>query len=108
VPACSGALQIVLTTIRTYVVAGQALRGALPVIVIDRQDRVRAKGEGTLGQHRISILSQGSGSARIYLDHATGLLQESETRQAVDLVIGSSGRSQRFRQVVEEQTRRLD
>jgi hypothetical protein len=104
VPACSGSVQITLTAIRTYTVAGQALRGAQPVIVVDRQDRIRARGEGAQGQHRVSILSQGSGLARIYLDRTTGLLQESETRQTVDLVISSSGRNQRFKQTVEERT----
>lgn len=105
VPACSGSIQHTLTAVRTYTVAGQAIRGAFPVIVVDRRDRVRGTGEGAQGQHRISILSEGSGSARIYLDRMTGLLRESEGTQTVNLVISSSGRSQRFRQVVGEQVR---
>lgn len=103
-PACSGSIQLSLTTVRTYTVAGQATRGLYPVIVVDRKDRVHATGEGAQGQHRISLLSQGSGSGRVYLDRTTGLLRESESAQTVDLVIGSSGRSQRFRQTVEERT----
>lgn len=104
VPVCSGSVQLALTAVRTYTVAGQTMRGLQPVIVVDRKDRTRTAGQGAQGQHGISILSEGSGSARIYLDRTTGLLRESEGAQAVDLVIGSSGRSQRFRQVAEERT----
>jgi hypothetical protein len=104
VPVCSGSVQLVLTAVRTYTVTGQTTRGRQPVIVVARKDRVRTAGQGTQGQHRISILSEGSGSARIYLDRATGLLRESEGVQTVDLVIGSSGRNQRFSQVAEERT----
>lgn len=104
VPVCSGSVQLALTAVRTYTVAGQTTRGRQPVIVVHRKDRVRTAGQGTQGQHRISILSEGSGSARIYLDRTTGLLRESEGAQTVGLVIGSSGRIQRFSQVAEERT----
>lgn len=105
VPACSGSIQVALTAIRTYTVRGQVLGETQPVIVVDRQDRVRAAGNGAQGQHRITVSSHGSGSARLYLDRVTGSLRESRSTQTIDVVIGSSGRSQHFRQVVEEQTR---
>jgi len=103
VPACSGSIPVALTAVRKYTVAGQTTRAEHPVIVIDRLDRIRARGEGAQGQHRISLLSEGSGSARIYLDRPTGFLRHFEATQTTELTVGSSGRSQRFRQVVEEQ-----
>ena len=100
VPACSGSVPVQVTSIRSYRVLGES-EGK---IMVDRQDRTTASGEGAQGQHRINIQSQGTGSARLQLDRLTGEVISASGISQTEVTIGSSGRVQRFVQVVKDHT----
>lgn len=98
VPACSGTIPVQVTSVRTYRVVGEADGG----VVLERQDRVVASGEGAQGQHRITLQSRGTGSSRFLLDRITGALISASGSTQLQVDIGSSGRVQRFVQVVRD------
>lgn len=104
VSGCSGSIPLQVTMVRTYSVIGETSREGNPVIVLDRADRIDASGEGAQGQHRVTITSQGSGSARLYLDRESGLLQSSEGKLQTQITVNASGRTQVFGQIVDERT----
>ncbi len=95
---CNGPIPAQLTTVRAYRVLGEA--GG--VVVVERSDRTMASGEGSQGQHRITIKSRGIGSAQLRLDRLTGQLISSTGESRIEVTIGSSGRLQRFIQTVRE------
>ncbi len=68
VPACSGSIPVQVTQIREYRVLGET-GGA---VLVDRRDRTVASGEGSQGQHRISLQARGTGSGQLRLDRMTG------------------------------------
>jgi hypothetical protein len=107
VSTCSGTVPVELTTVRTYTVIGGAQAPEGAAIVVERSERTRAKGEGTQGQHRIGLQATGTGSARLYLEPASGLLRLAEGKSRTAITIRSSGRLQEFAQTVEERTTRV-
>jgi hypothetical protein len=98
VPACSGTVPVQVTTVRTYRVVGE-IAGA---IIVERQDRIMSSGEGAQGQHRITIQSRGTGSSQLRLDRFSGALVSSTGLSQVEVDVGSSGRVQRFVQLVRD------
>lgn len=107
VSTCSGTIPVELTTIRIYTVIGGAQAPEGATIVVERSERTRAKGEGTQGQHRIGIDAAGTGSTRLYLEPASGLLRLAEGKSKTVITVRSSGRLQQFVQTVEERTARV-
>ena len=107
VSTCSGTVPVELTTIRTYTVIGGAPAPEGATIIVERSERTRARGEGTQGQHRIGLQATGTGSARLYLEAASGLLRLAEGKSRTAITIRSSGRLQQFVQIVEERTTRV-
>lgn len=107
VKACSGTIPVELTSVRVYTVAGDAQGAPGGAIVVERSERIRATGEGTQGQHRIGLQATGSGSARLLLEPASGLLRLAEGESRTAIVIRSSGRQQQFVQTVRERTTRV-
>jgi hypothetical protein len=97
VPACSGTIPVQVTTVRTYRVIGES-DGEL---VVDRQDRTLSSGEGAQGQHRITIQTRGTGSSRLRLNRRTGEIISAAGVSQTEIDVGSSGRSQRFLQLVQ-------
>jgi hypothetical protein len=98
VPACSGTIPVQVTSVRTYRVIGES-DGK---VVVDRQDRIVASGEGAQGQHRVTIQSRGSGSSRLLIDPMTGALTSATGISQLEVAVGASGRVQRFVQVVRD------
>lgn len=104
IPVCSGSIPLQLTTVRAYAVVGESSRDGSPVIVIDRTDRFSASGEGAQGQHRVTVLTRGTGSARIHVDRTSGLLNSSDVELQARVTVTASGRTQVFSQTVKERT----
>ncbi len=104
VTVCSGSVPLQLSAVKSYRVSGEGNRNGAPVIIIDRTDRFTASGEGTQGQHRVTVTTRGSGSAKVYVDRTTGFLNSSEGEQQAQVTITASGRTQAFIQTVKEQT----
>jgi hypothetical protein len=83
---------------RSYVVSGAGSYEGRPVLVILRTDTTRAKGEGGLQQHRVSIEATGTGTGLYYLDTGTGRVVRLTLDQILDLGITASARRSQFRQ----------
>lgn len=95
---CSGILPLNLTTIRSFHVAGESEINGVPVLMIDQNERTFSKGEGSQGQHRIIVESQGTSTGRFYLDRQSGQLLTANLTSKASVSIQSSGRIQHFQQ----------
>jgi hypothetical protein len=98
VRGCQAGIPTSAHTDRSYVVSGSASYEGHPVLVILRTDTTRAKGEGGLQQHRVSIDATGTGSALYYLDTETGRVVRLTIDQVLDLGVMASARQSQFRQ----------
>ncbi len=108
VSACSGFIPLQLTTVKTYTVAGESSRNGSPVIVISRIDRFTASGEGAQGQHRVTVLTRGTGSAKIRVDRTSGLLNDADVELQARVTITASGRTQVFTQMARDRITLVD
>ena len=100
---CNGTIPITTISIRAYSVIGEAESEGRPAILVNRTEKFLSTGEGSQNQHRILITTEGTGTAKIYLDRASGLLLDSEGEQRADITL-KGGRLQRFSQTVREKT----
>jgi hypothetical protein len=98
VRGCQAGVPTSAHTNRSYVVSGAAFYEGRPVLVILRTDTTRAKGEGGLQQHRVSIDATGTGTGLYYLDTGTGRVVRLTVDQILDLGITASARRSHFRQ----------
>jgi len=98
VRGCQAGIPTSAHTDRSYIVSGEASYEGHPVLVILRADTTRAKGEGGLQQHRVSIEATGTGSALYYLDTETGRVVRLTIDQTFDLGVTASARLSRFKQ----------
>jgi len=99
---CSGAIPLNLSTVRTYRVLGEAETRGIPAIRLSREDRTTSQGEGSEGQHRVQIETNGTGKGELLINRTTGSLIESSSMSVVTLTIKASGRVQRFTQTSRE------
>jgi hypothetical protein len=98
VAGCQAGVPTAIHTIRSYVVSGDASYNGHPVLLILRTDTIRARGEGGLQQHRISIEATGTGTAIYYLETAIGQIVRLTVGQLLDLAITTSAKRFYFRQ----------
>jgi hypothetical protein len=98
VQGCQAGVPTSAHTTRSYVVSGSTSYEDRPVLVILRTDTTRAKGEGGLQQHRVSIDAAGTGTALYYLDAATGRVVRLIVDQTIDLGVTASATKSQFRQ----------
>jgi hypothetical protein len=98
VQGCQAGIPTSAHSTRSYIVSGSASYEGRPVLVILRTDTTRAKGEGGLQQHRVSIDAAGTGTAIYYLDTATGQVVRLAVDQTLDLGITASATRSQFRQ----------
>jgi hypothetical protein len=103
---CNGSIPIIATSVRTFRVLGESLSGTTPVILLEKHEKLHSTGEGSSGQHRVLLNSEGSGIGQIAIDRATGLLVDDASTYTTTVSIRSSGRDQRFTQVVKEHVTR--
>lgn len=98
VQGCQAGIPTTAHTTRSYVVSGSASYEGRPVLVILRTDTTRAKGEGGLQQHRVSIDAAGTGTALYYLDAAIGRVVRLTVDQILALGVTASATRSQFRQ----------
>lgn len=99
---CSGAIPITVITTRNYRVLGESLVRSVPVILLERHETMISTGEGSSGQHRITLRTEGVGSGQIAIDRLAGFLVDDLSTYTAAITVRSSGRDQRFTQVVSE------
>jgi hypothetical protein len=103
---CNGMLPLTVTSIRTFEVVGELeLDGSL-ALVFDQNERTFSKGEGSQGQHRILVETQGVRVGHLYIDRSSGQLLGVNLTSKITLTTQSSGRVQKFLQNSTEITRR--
>ena len=99
---CSGEVPITLVTTRNYRVLGESLVRSVPVILLEKHERMHSTGEGSSGQHRITLHTEGAGSGQLAIERLTGFLVDDLSTYTATVTVRSSGRDQRFTQVVSE------
>lgn len=104
---CSGMLPLTLTSVRTFRMMGESEFEGSPALVIEQTEKTFSKGEGSQGQHRIFIETQGLTNGHLYVDRSSGVLLAADLRNKLSLAIQSSGRVQHFTQNSTEITRRI-
>ncbi len=98
VKGCQAGVPTSAYTTRSYVVSGGASYEGHPVLVILRADTTRAKGEGGLQQHRVSVDATGTGTALYYLDTTAGRIVHLAVDQLLNLGVTTSARQFQFKQ----------
>lgn len=102
VTTCHDLVPVSVTVVRTYSVGGELRSTGKTTLLVTRTDQSTGRGDGSSGQHRVAITSQGSGSARLFLDPVTGLLDSSSIEHRSTISITTSGRTQVFSQMIRE------
>jgi len=74
----------------------------MPSILLERLETATFRGEGSQNQHRILISGTGTGTSQVHLHPVSGRLMSLDGEHRSDLVVTSSGRQQRFKQVTRE------
>jgi hypothetical protein len=105
--SCAGLVPITLTIERTYHVVGESTLGAASTILIERRNQTHFTGEGVQEQHWTTIRGDGTGLAQLQLDVTTGILLQLQGEDTTAISIISSGRDQKFSQVVRETVSRI-
>ena len=103
VQGCQAGIPTSAHITRSYIVSGDASYEGRPVLVILRTDTTRAKGEGGLQQHRVSIDATGTGTALYYLDTATGRVVRLTIDQLLDLGVTASAKRSQFKQISKQE-----
>jgi len=103
VQGCQAGIPTSAHVTRSYIVSGDASYEGHPVLVILRTDTTRAKGEGGLQQHRVSIDATGTGTALYYLDPATGRVVRLTIDQLLDLGVTASAKRSQFKQTSKQE-----
>jgi hypothetical protein len=100
---CQGMIPTTANIERSYTVLGEADYNGIPVVAVERQDSIRAHGEGAQQQHQITIDASGSGTALEYLSTSSGRIVSVTTNQELSLAIRTSGQVRRFRQTMKQE-----
>ncbi len=100
--ACSGAIPVTLTALRQYRVVGETSNAARSGLLLERLDKTTSAGEGAEGQHRVQLLSEGTGRMQLLIDPVTGALLEATGTNTTVATVTASGRSQKFTQISRE------
>ena len=101
--ACSGSIPVTLTALRHYRVMGEITNGTRKGLLLERVDKTSSVGEGSEGQHRIQLRTEGTGNTQILIDPLTGALLKATGANTTLVTVTTSGRSQRFTQTSREQ-----
>jgi hypothetical protein len=96
-----------LTSVRIYMVKGQAVVRGRTAILLEQQNRTSFAGEGAQEQHRIRVRGDGTGKSQLAVDAVTGALIDVTADNTTLLTITASGRDQRFTQTSYERVTQL-
>ena len=97
---CAGLIPTRSKTIRTYHVLGESTSGTRAEIAIDTEEKTTTTGEGSEGQHRVTITSSGESKGRLLIDAVDGSLLTATIEVRSLIQVMSSARKQEFEQVV--------
>lgn len=98
VQGCQAGVPTSTHATRSFIVSGDSSYNGHPVLVVLRTDTTRARGEGGLQQHRVSIDAVGSGTALYYLDPINGRVLRLIVDQLLDIDVTASGTRSQFKQ----------
>jgi hypothetical protein len=82
----------------TYAVAGDTLYNGVTALHVKRSSIISANGEGTEGQHRVLLSTNGTGTTDLYFDAAAGRFLGSLGTQTSMVDITTSGQLSHFLQ----------
>ncbi len=99
---CHGLIPVVLELSNIYKVIGEVDRNGTPALLIERTGNSSAAGQGSEGQHIVTVRGEGLAAGNFYIDRMSGVLLDVEDEQRMRLVITSSGRNQEFAQTARE------
>ena len=99
---CSGALPLVVAMVRTYKIAGETIVDGTAALKLERTEKLLTSGQGSQGQHQISLNGAGTGKALVYIDRETGVLLSLTAANQSEISIKSSGKIQNFTQTSQE------
>jgi hypothetical protein len=99
---CRGSIPATVTATHTYTVLGDTLYDSTPALHVKRTDTITAQGEGSEGQHHVSLVAKGTGITNFYVDPVSGRLLGSLNDQVTKLDITTSGQVGHFVQSVTE------
>jgi len=88
--------------IKSYLVFGVVEYQGSSVLVVQRADTVRARGEGAQQQHRITIDVNGTGNATYYIDLKDQSITRVVSDEDLNFTIVATGRTNRFRQSLKQ------
>jgi hypothetical protein len=103
--SCQGLIPIEIRIIRNYQVVGETAIADHHVVLIDRSDSVQTSGEGSQGQHQVSVEAQGTGETKLFLNASTAQVVTSDSEQLTNVLVKTSGRVLRFTQHSKETVR---
>jgi hypothetical protein len=105
IQSCHGPIPIEIRAIRHYQVVGETAIADQRVVLIDRSDSVQTSGQGSQGEHQISIEAQGTGETKLFLNASTARVAASDSKQVTNVLTRTSGRLLRFTQQSRESVR---
>jgi hypothetical protein len=100
---CQGSIPTSSHSTRAFRVIGESTYEAIPVLVVQRADTIRAEGEGAQQQHGLQLKATGEGSATYYMDTSSGRILHISVSQDLSLTITTSGKTSYFRQSAKEE-----
>lgn len=95
---CQAGIPTTSQMIRSYIVSGEAIYEGQPVVLVQRSDSIRGRGEGAQQQHRLMLDASGIGNAIYYLDTKDGRVIRLTTEQELNLTITTSVGARQFKQ----------
>lgn len=95
---CRDSIPLVVTTVRQHRVVGAESRGGAVVVVIDRESRVRMRGEGRQLGEPVQLVAEGTGTMRLVVRAEDGVLDSAEGTNELVMRFTGRRRSQELRQ----------
>jgi len=95
---CQAAIPTTSQLVRSFVVSGEAIYEGQPVLLVQRSDSIRGRGEGAQQQHRLTLEASGTGRAVYYLNTKDGRVVRLTTQQELSLAITTSAKAYEFKQ----------
>ena len=99
---CQGSIPTRSHLLRNFRVMGLSTYENASVLVVQRNDRITAQGEGAQQQHRLQLDANGTGGGIYYLDINTGRILHLTVSQDLSLSITTSGKVSHFRQTTKQ------
>ena len=93
---CISAIAGVARTRRKFQVVGDTSIAGAPAVIVQRRDSTTLTGEGALDRHAITLMADGTGSARIYLSAPDGRILRIQKEQTLSIAVVSAAERKNF------------